>query len=163
VASINFEMAKKFEGWVSEPVIYTVEKGAVRKFVEAIGDANPLYTDEEFARHSVFGRLIAPPTFPIIFNHQGQRPEINGFQGSRLNGEQEFIYKRPLYIGERVRVITRLANVEEKQGKDASLTILHYVSEGKNEEEELIYTVRATTIIRLSQKQGIESSQGNGT
>lgn len=153
MASINFDIAKKNEGWASEPVIYTVEKGAVRKFVEAIGDTNPLYTDEEFARHSVFGRLIAPPTFPITFNHQGQRPVINGFQGSKLNGEQEFIYQRPLYIGESVKVMTRLANVEEKQGRDASLTILHYVSDGKTEEGELIYTVRATTIILLSQNQ----------
>lgn len=151
MASIDFEIVKKIEGWASEPTVYTVEKGAVRKFVEAIGDTNPLYTDEEFAQHSVFGCLIAPPTFPITFNHQGQRPVINGIQGARLNAEQEFVYRRPLCIGERVKVMTRLDNVEEKQGRDASLTILHYVSEGKTEEGELIYTARATTIIRSVQ------------
>ena len=33
-------------GVESEAITYDVEKGAIRKFAEAIGDDNPLYVDE---------------------------------------------------------------------------------------------------------------------
>ncbi|MBA4116191.1 MAG: MaoC family dehydratase N-terminal domain-containing protein, partial [Rubrobacter sp.] len=60
---------EQFIGQRSEPVMNVVEKGAVRKFAEAIGDLNPLYMDEEVAKASRYGRLIAPPTFPRTFDY----------------------------------------------------------------------------------------------
>ncbi|MDQ3303821.1 MAG: MaoC family dehydratase N-terminal domain-containing protein, partial [Actinomycetota bacterium] len=43
---------ERFVGHRSEAVVNVVEKGAVRKFAEAIGDPNPLYVDEEAAKRS---------------------------------------------------------------------------------------------------------------
>jgi len=40
-----------------------IEAGAIRHFVEALGDPNPLYTDAEYARQTRWGGIIAPPTF----------------------------------------------------------------------------------------------------
>ena len=60
---------ERFVGCRSEPVANVVEKGAVRKFAEAIGDPNPLYVDEEAAKASRYGGLIAPPTFPRTFEY----------------------------------------------------------------------------------------------
>ena len=50
-------------GVESEPVTHEVEKGAIRKFAEALGDANPLFNDEEAARKTRYGGMIASPTF----------------------------------------------------------------------------------------------------
>ena len=50
-------------GVESEPRTSEVEKGAIIKFAEAIGDTNPIYNDEAAARESRYGGLIAPPTF----------------------------------------------------------------------------------------------------
>ena len=50
-------------GVESEPRTSEVEKGAIIKFAEAIGDTNPIYNEEAAARQSRYGGMIAPPTF----------------------------------------------------------------------------------------------------
>ena len=60
---------EKFVGQCSEPVKNLVERGAVKKFAEAIADPNPLYVDEASAKRSRHGRLLAPPTFPRTFDY----------------------------------------------------------------------------------------------
>ena len=47
----------------SEPVTWEVEKGEIVRFASAIGDPNPLYSDEAAARRGRYGGIIAPPTF----------------------------------------------------------------------------------------------------
>src|ERR1700689_1813585 len=37
----------------------------VAKFAGGIGDINPLWTDEEYARRSPYGAPVAPPSFVI--------------------------------------------------------------------------------------------------
>jgi len=61
------EIDRSLIGTWSEPFVVDVEKGAIRKFAEAIGDPNPLYFDERFARQHGYPGLLAPPTFPISF------------------------------------------------------------------------------------------------
>ena len=47
----------------SEPVTHEVEKGAIIRFAQAIGDPSPIYNDERAARSTRYGGLVAPPTF----------------------------------------------------------------------------------------------------
>ncbi len=47
----------------SEPATHVVEIGAIKKFAEAIGDSNPIYSDERAALKTRYAGLIAPPTF----------------------------------------------------------------------------------------------------
>jgi acyl dehydratase len=47
----------------SEPTVYKVEEGAIIRYAEAVDDANPLYSDIEYASHSRYGRQICPPGF----------------------------------------------------------------------------------------------------
>ena len=42
---------------------FPVEAGHVMMFARAIGDPNPVYSDEEYARKSEVGAIPAPPTF----------------------------------------------------------------------------------------------------
>ena len=57
-------------GVESAPMRYDVEKGAIRKFVEAIGDADPIYRDEKVAQAAGFKTIVAPPTFLCTFRAQ---------------------------------------------------------------------------------------------
>ena len=71
-------------GVESEAITYDVEKGAARKFAEAIGDDNPLFNDEEallridgseyMERHSV-ARLIGSPPGYVGYEEGGQLTE----------------------------------------------------------------------------------------
>ena len=56
---------KSLIGRESEPFVAEVEKNAIRRFAEAIGDPNPIYAEEEAARAAGFPTLVAPPTFAV--------------------------------------------------------------------------------------------------
>jgi uncharacterized protein len=46
----------------------------IRHWVEAMGDANPVYTDAEPAARSVHGGLVAPPAMVQVWTMRGLRP-----------------------------------------------------------------------------------------
>ncbi|PXY33659.1 DNA-binding protein [Prauserella sp. PE36] len=53
-----------------------VNQAMVNNWVEALGDANPVYTDPEFAASSVHGGLVAPPAMAQVWS-------MNGLHGQR--------------------------------------------------------------------------------
>jgi len=57
------EEAKSFIGRVATPMVLEVEKGAIKKYADAVGDENLLFWDEEHGRNSRFGSIVAPPGF----------------------------------------------------------------------------------------------------
>lgn len=57
------EELKKFIGQTVDSSIFEIEKEPIRRFADAIGDYNPLYWDEEYAKKSRYGAIIAPPGF----------------------------------------------------------------------------------------------------
>ena len=61
--SLITEEMKKVVGVVQEPIIWEVERGAIKRFAEAVGDPNPLYFDEEYAKGTRYGGIVAPPGF----------------------------------------------------------------------------------------------------
>ncbi|HYK70209.1 MAG TPA: OB-fold domain-containing protein [Streptosporangiaceae bacterium] len=50
----------------------------IRAWTDAIGDANPVYTDAEFAAESVHGGLVAPPAMIQVWTMPGLRPPPSG-------------------------------------------------------------------------------------
>jgi uncharacterized OB-fold protein/acyl dehydratase len=46
----------------------------IRNWAEALGDANPVYTDAEFAARSVHGGLVAPPAMTQAWTMRGLHP-----------------------------------------------------------------------------------------
>jgi uncharacterized OB-fold protein/acyl dehydratase len=97
----------------------------INNWVEAIGDANPVYTDAEFAARSVHGGLVAPPAMAQVWTMRGLHPPRDrddplglmiaaldeaGFTSVvATNCEQE--YHRYLRHGERVAVRASLVDV----------------------------------------------------
>jgi uncharacterized OB-fold protein len=97
----------------------------IRNWTEAIGDANPVYTDAEAADRSVHGGLVAPPAMAQIWTMRGLHPRRDdedplGLMSAVLdeagftsvvatNCEQE--YARYLRPGEQVTVRASLQDV----------------------------------------------------
>ena len=42
---------------------FLVEASHIMMFARSVGDANPIYHDEEYAKKTELGGIIAPPTF----------------------------------------------------------------------------------------------------
>jgi uncharacterized protein len=97
----------------------------IRNWAEAIGDANPVYTDAGAAARSVHGGLVAPPAMAQVWTMRGLHPAADdddpmgrmsavldeaGFTSVvATNCEQE--YHRYLRHGEQVTVRARLEGV----------------------------------------------------
>lgn len=127
-----------------------VEKGHIRRFAQAIGDDNPLYFDEEYARKSRYGGIIAPPTFPTVFGFEGERVfEGLEFDRSRLlHGEQEYEYFQPIKAGDTISYRTSIVAVVNKQGKSGPMDIVTTEMTGHNQKSEKVFLARSTVVIR---------------
>ncbi|MCF8565303.1 MaoC family dehydratase N-terminal domain-containing protein [Alicyclobacillus tolerans] len=136
-----------FVGKASQPVKNEVEKGAIRKFADAIGDDNPLYRDEEFAKSSRYGRIAAPPTFSRTFDY-GEIPGLHFKREGLIHGEQSFEYYKPILAGDVVYCSTQLAQVYEKSGKLGKMIFLIYEQTVSDESGALMEKSQSTVIYR---------------
>jgi len=140
-------------GRSSPPTLNEVEKGAIRRFAEALGDYNPIYYDEEYARASGFPTIVAPPTFPASFHSAADLRELLGVGiKSLLHAEQAFDYERPILAGDRIYVSTRVADVLEKTGPAGKMDVAVIEDEGRDEEGTLVFRARRTLVVRAAKE-----------
>jgi acyl dehydratase len=141
---------QSFVGRTYPPTVpYEVGREKIREFAEAVGDANPAYTDPEAAKALGHPDVIAPPTFPftITFRAVGDviaDPEL-GLDYSRVvHGDQKFVYARPLRAGDRVLVTSTIESIKSLAGND----ILAIRGDVHDESGELVVTARTTLVAR---------------
>src|SRR5260370_41619468 len=104
-------------GMQSEARVVEVERGAIRRFAEAIGDPNPLFNDEKSARKTRFGGMIAPPTFCRSLGAPILDVKLNMAQFRGLDGGSEWEYFEPIRPGDRITVQSKLADLRESEGR----------------------------------------------
>ena len=139
-------MFKDQIGKQSNKVKNVVERGAVKKFAEAIGDLHPIYVDEEVGGKSRYGKNIAPPTFPRVFDYG----VIDGLylpNKGLIHGEQTFHYVRPLLVGEEVYCYSKVKNYFEKKGNFGEMGFLVLENYGDDAAENTIFSSTSTVVI----------------
>lgn len=140
-------------GRSSPPTLNEVERGAIRRFAEALGDFNPIYYDEEYARGTGYPGIVAPPTFPASFHSSGDLRELLGVGiRSLLHAEQVFDYERPIFAGDRIFVTTKVADVNERTGPGGRMDVAVLEDEGRDEQGNVIFRARRTLIVRTSKE-----------
>jgi len=137
---------KELIGKQSNKVKNVVERGAVKKFAEAIGDLHPIYFDEETGRKSRYQTNIAPPTFPRTFDY-GDIEGLNLPNKGLIHGEQTFHYERPLRVGEEIFCYSKVKNYFEKKGNFGEMGFLILESFGEDAEGGLIFSSTSTVVI----------------
>ncbi len=123
-------------GRQSDEVLVEIERGAIRKFAEAVGDTTQACLRGE----------LAPPTFPTTI-----RIPIPGvtYDLSRvLHAGQEYRFERPIRAGDRLRCRTRLQDVYQREGRLGAMTFLIIELEGRDENGERVFSGRSTVIVR---------------
>jgi len=108
----------------AEPWFNTIAcKDAIRHFCNGTGDRNPLYRDENYAKKTRWGRLVAPPCFLYSiywpFGQGGMMPGIHAW-GSGNTWE----WYRPVYEGDSFTFEVTLLSVEEKKSRMAGQTFI---------------------------------------
>lgn len=98
-----------------------VEKGRLRFFAKAIGETNPIYTDEEAFRRAGYRALPAPPTFAFCLEMDVPNPfaifeAMEMDLGKVLHGEQQFTYYEPILAGDSITFESTISDIYDKKG-----------------------------------------------
>lgn len=143
------EIDRSLIGSVSAPYVVEVEKGAVRRFADAIGDLNPCYRDAAAAEAQGYASIIAPPTFPVSFLAP-EEPEWTRHLDRRrvLAGEQSFHYVRPILVGDVLTCRITFVGVEEKQARSGAMELLTQEISGADPSGAVVYRHRRVTVYR---------------
>jgi acyl dehydratase len=136
-------------GRESEPVVHEVEKGAIRRFAEALGDPNPVYAEEPAARAAGYPTLVAPATFAVTLTSNDRfRHSLDLGTRSILHSEQQFEYARPIVAGDRITVRSKVTDVQERAGASGPMDVIVIEDEARDDQGAVVFRTRATLILR---------------
>lgn len=143
--SLLTDEARAMIGVTSEPGVHRVDRSQIRLFAEAIGDPNPLYVDEEYARTTRWGGIIAPPTF--VYNLKpGAFPEIPLPTTRLLNGGDEFEYFGVVRPDDVIVVIAKWTDLYERSGRLGQMVFTVWETTYTNQHGKLVAKHKATRI-----------------
>jgi hypothetical protein len=158
------EQLRKKIGVILEPMLFEVERGAIKRFIEAVEDDNPLYWDDEYARKTRYGGVIAPPGFFGLPLGDVPGAEINPDMGilvaplaknlpgmaaimeSGVGGGCEAEYYQRVRPGDVLLTYYELVDIVEKEGKLGPMVIFIFQQTFKNKINRLVARVRVTLI-----------------
>jgi acyl dehydratase len=142
-------------GLWAEPVVLEVERGAIARYADAIDDPNPLYRDEEYARNSRYGEIIAPPGFfgwPVGGGdiEAGMSRVVGAVAEAGmlriLDGGIELNFMVPVRAGDTLVTYGKLADVREKQTSQGKMLFLIIEQRYLNQDGALVAVARQTLI-----------------
>ncbi len=134
---------------------YEVGREKIREFADAVGDANPAYTDLDAAKALGHPDVIAPPTFPFVITYRAAAQVVNdpelGLDFSRVvHGDQKFSYTRPVRAGDRLTVGVTIDSIKSLAGND----VLTVRGEVRDESGEHVVTSFMTLVARAADEAG---------
>jgi len=145
--SLITEEMRKAIGVESELGVIEVEKETIRRVADALGDPNPLWRDEEYAKRTSHGGIIA---FPIAFHPSTRagsprvRYESPASGGVVASDEWEFFESvRP---GDKITVTTRVVDFYETAGRQAKMLFTVTETTYKNQHGRMAMLQRRTGI-----------------
>ncbi|PYN38245.1 MAG: MaoC family dehydratase [Candidatus Rokuibacteriota bacterium] len=148
------QINKSLIGKEYPPYAVTVERGKIKEFARALGDANPLYLDDRVGAASEWGDLIAPPTFSVTFRDETADTaaflrELGTDISRILHGEQEFELFRPLQPGQTYLCRSKVIDIYEKAGRSGPMAFVVRETSIADRTNEIVATMRHITIVRL--------------
>ena len=142
--TITGEITKAI-GSEASPLLTEIEKGAVRKFAEAVGDSNPLWRDDDYARNTPHGGIIAPPSFlctaGIGFTGRVQF-ELPVKRLLVIADDLEFL--QPVRVGDVITCSQKLADIQEREGKKGKQFLVVYENVFTNQDGVVVAKGQAT-------------------
>jgi acyl dehydratase len=140
------EEALKQIGKTGEPRTYEVERGAIRRFAEAIGDSNPIFNSDREARNSRFGGMIVPPTFYRSLLAPVPEVKLEMPTSRGLDGGSDWEYFKPARPGDRITVQTKIADLRESDGRLGPMVFTTTETSYTNQYGEIVALQRSTGI-----------------
>ena len=151
------EEMKQCIGMIDPPTVYEVEKGAIRRYANAVGDDNPLYRDEEYAAKTKYGGVIAPPGF---FGWPVSNTPMGGAIGKAITAAMNAGYYRildagksyeffiPVRAGDILVGSPQIDDIAEKEGKSGPMYIISFKTSYTNQNGDIVANAYQSFICR---------------
>lgn len=139
---------------------YVVTARDIKRFAQSIGDTNPLYYDETYAKQTSYGSIIAPPLFcqcmtfedvPVNELSEDLSPvelKIDLPATKTMGGESHYILHKNIRPGDIITVSTQVESIMKKQGKSGQLFLVSIKTRFVNQLGELVAEELATYVKR---------------
>ncbi|PYE25475.1 acyl dehydratase [Paraburkholderia silvatlantica] len=150
-----------------------VERGAVRRYAQAVMDRDPIYMDPEFAAATRYRTPVAPPLFPSamlrlpfgaqdLLHERCTDPDFDGVVGSSsfglpplplvnspiVNGGTEVEFIRYVNHGEEIFLIARYKDITERETKAGWALFVQYECDFVDRDHQLVLRYRRVQIRR---------------
>ena len=129
----------------------------VRRYVQAVGDDNPLWSDDELARRAGYrGRRVPPLLVVELHWRTGDRVAENLVESewsglvypeeftSFRNAGRELEWFAPVYLGDLLTFQSRLADLFVRQGRGGPMIFTKIACDIRNQEGVLVARVTTT-------------------
>jgi acyl dehydratase len=157
-------LTEELRGWIGRVVSYgaleELGRASIRYFALAIGDDNPLYVDEDYARRAGYPSIIAPPTLVCETCQYAHRPpDQDGYIGHTwdlpirgcrmIRGGHDYEFFRPVLPEDCVNVTWRLEDISEhSSSRGEPMLIVISAATYRNQRDELLARNRETLIFQ---------------
>lgn len=123
----------------------------VRRYLDAVGDRNPLWHDDAYARAAGYRGRLVPPLFVAALTRripvsdspddrvfwQHQVPVLTGYTNTRNAGtELEFV--APIYVGDQIAVQTHIVDITTRRGRTGLGIFVTRILEFRNQDGEVV-------------------------
>lgn len=129
---------------------FDVTKESISAYCTAVGETNPLFTDEKAARGAGHRGVVAPPTMCNVFIRGLNRPDVK-LQGARMrmHGGQTVESLAPICAGDKLSAVTRLKDVYAKTGRTGTMAFIVWETEFTNQLGQRVALGRESFMARL--------------
>jgi len=140
---------------------YEVTKRDIRRFAQAIGEADPIHFDEEYAKNTRYGGIVAPPLFCQMFTFEDVPADRLPDDGSPIEmdvpiparrtvgGASSYEIFQRVRAGDQITAKSTLRDVFTKEGRSGRLYFVVVDTEFSNQRKEAVAKETATYIKRL--------------
>jgi acyl dehydratase len=148
----------------------------VRRYVDATGDANPLWLDDEFARAAGYPNRLLPPTLvgwvPFSMKEgdtasrydtldlRRQLPLPEDYTNVR-NAGSETEWLQPAYVGEQLSIQGQVVDIVARQGRTGLGIYVTQEEQILNSRQELVMRRRHTVAVFPAKKFSGEKKETN--
>jgi len=162
-ASLITDEIRSWIGREAPPWTIVVSQLDVKRFAVATDDLNPLYLDEEKAKQSCYGGLIAPPLFymaPLTepVPESALRPDGLPYEGKfpipptslprLMDGGTEIEFFVPICVGDVLTGRSKIVDIYQKEGQSGPLIFVVRETTYTNQKGEIVLIEKGAAILR---------------
>ncbi|HEV8717493.1 MAG TPA: MaoC family dehydratase N-terminal domain-containing protein [Candidatus Binatia bacterium] len=119
-----------------------ITKEEILDFTAALGEKNPLYTDEVAATKGTYGGLTAPPTFVTKLRAKKFTPEhLPKFGKVGFDGGRDLEIYAPIRPGDVLTMRSTIHDIYEKTGRTGSMYFIVIRNEVANQKGEKVAVI----------------------